>query len=51
MVRAVWEDALGHFMCIFRRSIHPFFHRWDIGSIKESCISLFVWSVAGVVER
>lgn len=51
MVRAVWEDALGHFVCIFRRSIHPFFHRWDIGSIKESRMARFVWVVAGRVGR
>jgi hypothetical protein len=36
MVRAVWEDALGQFFCILSRAIHRFFHRWDIGSVKDN---------------
>jgi hypothetical protein len=39
MVWMVWKDALGLFVCIFRRSIHRFFHCSDMGLVKERVVS------------
>lgn len=39
MMRTFWEDLLGHFLCIFGRSIHRFFHRWDIGIDQRTMTS------------
>lgn len=35
MVRVFWEYLLSDDVCIFLRSVHPSFHRCDIGFVKE----------------